>query len=175
MMPTPETLARLQRSQLDALDALTKTWIHAGQEIASANLAAARAMLGDVQPIADRAPDNRPSAQGPGADPDLAAMAQALSTYAVQLFGIARRASAQLLRVAGAQADGTSNGVSELAGLAFPSGSFGSQVSVLFLKTAFSASRVWFDAWTNSATQPPAPSARALPPPTAIANACVQR
>jgi hypothetical protein len=152
MLAAQKQIESLQRSQLDMMEAVLRTLVGATESVTNANLAAACAFL---QTGNDRG-GGQLTAQGrtglPTSAGDLLQVAtEVQKNYSQKLSDIAWSTSGELVQIAKAHLGDSGDRICELMGMSLQGGPAGSEVPILFLKNAFAAPNVLFDAFLKAA------------------------
>ncbi|HXF46597.1 MAG TPA: phasin family protein [Burkholderiaceae bacterium] len=154
MFATPAQLAELQKSQLDALYALSHAVFEATEKLVDLNLAATKALM-------DESAEKTQALLGVKDVQELLSLAGGLAqptiekavSYSRNVYSIASNASAELSKIVEAQiADGNKK-VAELIEFAAKNAPAGSEPAVSMFKSAVAAANTAYDTFAKAAKQ----------------------
>jgi phasin family protein len=154
MIATPAQFAELNKSQLDALFALSHTMFDATEKLVDLNLAAAKATMEESAERATALMGARDVQEfvaltGGLAQPSV----EKLVSYSRTVYGIASGAGAEVSRIVETQiADGNKK-VAEMIEFAAKNAPQGSEPAVSMLKSAMAAANTAYDTFSKAAKQ----------------------
>ncbi|SPE36171.1 Phasin family protein [Burkholderiales bacterium] len=154
MATTLTELVELQKSQLDAWNALGQSVFNAAEKLVNLNIAAAKAAFQDSS-------ESSQSLLGARDAQDFFALASGASQpsleklvgYSRNVYGIANGTSAELTKIFEAQMSEANRKVAELIDFAAKNAPTGSEPAVSMFKTAVAAANTAFDTATKAARQ----------------------
>ncbi len=147
-------LVELQKSQLEAFNALAQTLFGATEKLVNLNLAAAKAAFADASEsshalLAVRDPQEFLALATGAAQPSL----EKLVGYSRNAYGIASGANAELTKIIEAQLSDGNKKVADFIEFAAKNAPSGSEPAVSMFKTAVAAANTAFDTATKAARQ----------------------
>jgi phasin family protein len=154
MATTIADLAELQKTQLEAWNALGQSWFSATEKLVNLNITAAKAAFSDASEAGHTLAGARDAQEfvalaTEAAQPTL----EKLVGYTRNAYGIATGTGAELTKIFEAQLSEGNRKVSEWIDLAAKSAPAGSEPAVAMFKTAFAAANTAFDTATKAARQ----------------------
>jgi hypothetical protein len=152
MLPAQEYFDSLQKAQLDMIEAVARTLLDATESITNANLAAACALMQADRWAAGGPSDRHRETHPPANAGDLLhSMTEAQRSYSRKLFDVACSTNAELVQIATARLSDETDRICEVLGMPFQGGPVGSEVAILFLKSAFSVPKLLLGACSKAA------------------------
>jgi phasin family protein len=154
MYATPTQFAELQKSQVDALNALGHAVFNTTEKLVNLNLTATRALLQEsaaaVQSLLGAKDIQEFMALSSGVTQP--AIEKAVS-YSRNVYGIASGASAEVTKIVEAQIADSNRKLTELVEYASKNAPAGSEPALSMFKSAAAASNTAFDTFTKAAKQ----------------------
>jgi phasin family protein len=151
MYPTPNQLLELQRTHVDAMQALGTTLFQATEKLATLNLAATRNFLNESAAAAQtllsaKDPQELAAIAGTLAQPG----AEKFVSYSRGAYTIASAAGAELSKIVETQMAEGSRKLGEAIDAASHAAPAGSEPAISFIKSSFAAANSAFDAVTKA-------------------------
>lgn len=154
MFPTPAQFAELQKTQMDALFALSHTMFDATEKLVDLNLAAAKATMEEsaekaAQLMSVKDVQELVSVTGGPAQPSV----EKFVSYSRTVYGIASGAGAEVSRIVETQiADGNKK-VADLVEFAAKNAPAGSEPAMSMFKSAVAAANTAYDTFSKASKQ----------------------
>ncbi len=154
MVPTPNQLLEIQKTQFDALHAFGSSMFQATEKLAQLNLATTRAFLQDSAGTAHSLLSAKDPQEFAGITTALAQPgAEKLAGYARSAYAITSAAGAEITKVLETQIAEGNRKLSEIIDVVAKSAPAGSEHAISLIKNSLSAANTAYDAVTKAARQ----------------------
>jgi phasin family protein len=151
MNPTPTQFAELQKTYIEALNALTSTLVNATEQVAALNLAASQALLNDASETSRHLISSKDPKQAMALAAGLAQpAAEKIAGYSRNAYGIVSGVGAELYKIVEVQVAEGRRKVAEMVEMSLKNAPAGSEAAVTFLQGALSASNSAYDTVTKA-------------------------